>query len=297
MKNYNTFILLITLCLISTAALTAQDSTNTKKSWEWEWDEFEDWIDWKSKSPTISFHYGISDLSRKDLSTSFEDNALLELKLGYTSLRNSRYARFINNYRYNYLFFTKNSTELKGNSDSQNKIETDNWRIGFARSRGYAYKLGENAFITPYFTSSLDWTRIEYSKPDQTLIATDEETLNMYDKTFRFGTSSEGGVRVQPAKFITLEAGYERSIVFERHLFWKWAGSGIIELAAQGSLDAFIREILKYSPEAGPVVYLILKSALGYALYELRQDKMNWPFNSASPIAFDNIKFGVTFIF
>ena len=62
-------------------------------------------------------------------------------------------------------------------------------------------------------------------------------------------------------------------------------------------LDAFINEILNSSPAAGPVVFFILKSALGYGLYELRQDKMNWPFTSAPPIAFDNIKFGVTFVF
>jgi hypothetical protein len=93
------------------------------------------------------------------------------------------------------------------------------------------------------------------------------------------------------------EAGYERSIVFERHLFWKWAGSGIIEVAAQGLLDAFIKEIFKSSPSAGPIVYFVLKSALGYGLYELRQEKMNWPFSSAPPIAFNNIKFGVTFTF
>jgi hypothetical protein len=85
--------------------------------------------------------------------------------------------------------------------------------------------------------------------------------------------------------------------VYERHLFWKWAGSGIIELASQGLLDAFIREILKSTPAAGPVVFFILKSALGYGLYELRQEKMNWPFSSAPPMAFDNIKFGVTFVF
>jgi hypothetical protein len=102
---------------------------------------------------------------------------------------------------------------------------------------------------------------------------------------------------MQATRLIVLEAGYERAIVFERHLFWKWAGSGIIELAANGLLDVFIKEVFKSSPAAGPIVFFVLKSALGYGLYELRQDKMNWPFPSAPPIAFDNIKFGVTFVF
>ena len=94
-----------------------------------------------------------------------------------------------------------------------------------------------------------------------------------------------------------MEAGFERSIVFERHLFWKWAGSSIIELIAHGLLDAFINKILDSSPAAGPIVSFLLKSALGWGIYELKQDKMNWPFTSEPPIAFDNIKFGVTFVF
>jgi hypothetical protein len=124
-----------------------------------------------------------------------------------------------------------------------------------------------------------------------------ERIKQLYDESFRFGSSYETGVRVQATSLIALEGGYERSIVFERHLFWKWAGSGIIELAANGLLDVFIKEVFKSSPSAGPIVFFVLKSALGYGLYELRQDKMNWPFPSAPPIAMDNIKFGVTLTF
>ena len=93
------------------------------------------------------------------------------------------------------------------------------------------------------------------------------------------------------------DAGYERSIVFQRHLFWKWAGSAIIEAAAQGLLDGFISEVFESTPAAGPIVNFLLKNALAYGIYELRQDKMNWPFSSEAPIAYDQFKFGVTFVF
>ena len=82
-----------------------------------------------------------------------------------------------------------------------------------------------------------------------------------------------------------------------RHLFWKWAGSGIIEAASQGMLDHFIGKIGKSSPMALPIVSVILKSALSYGIYELRQEKMNWPFNSAAPLSYDQWKVGVTFNF
>ena len=156
--------------------------------------------------------------------------------------------------------------------------------------------MGESASITPYYTSSLTWTNLDFTD-DSLIYPEDERIKELYDETFRFGSSYESGVRIHATDLIALEGGYERSIVFERHLFWKWAGSGIIEIAAHGLLDVFIKEIFKSSPSAGPIVFFVLKSALGYGLYELRQDKMNWPFPSAPPIALDNIKFGVTLTF
>jgi hypothetical protein len=62
-------------------------------------------------------------------------------------------------------------------------------------------------------------------------------------------------------------------------------------------LDTFINEVFKSSPAAGPIVNFVLKNALAYGIYELRQEKMNWPFSSEAPLAFDQFKVGVTFIF
>jgi hypothetical protein len=275
----------------------AQDSTKArdKDSWKLEWDDFDEWKVWKNKKPTISLNYGFSDISRKDIEAPFADNNLIELKLGYTSKSNTKYADFIEKNTFNYLFLNHNTTNLAGGSGTATDIETKTWQFGAGWSKGYGYKIGEEASITPYYTSTMNWTRIDF--PDDSLNPNDERIKQLYDESFRFGTSSEAGIRIQPIKLITFEAGYERAIIFERHLFWKWAGSGIIELAAQGALDVFIKEVFKSSPAASPIVFFVLKSALAYGLYELRQDKMNWPFSSASPIAFDNVKFGVTFTF
>jgi len=275
---------------------SAQDTTETKEEWKWDWEwDDEEWTDWKSKSPTISINYGLSDISRKDVEAPFADNNLLELKLGYSYDKVTEYAEYIEKHSFNYLFLNKNSTKLAGGLEKPSDIETNNWQFGASWSSGYGYKIGENAAVVPYYTSSMNWTNIDFA--DDSLSPNDERIKALYDETFRFGSSSEAGIRIQATSLIVIEGGYERSIVFERHLFWKWAGSGVIELAANGLLDVFIKEIFKSSPSAGPIVFLVLKSALGYGLYELRQDKMNWPFSSAPPIAIDNIKFGVSFIF
>jgi hypothetical protein len=294
MKLFNITILYL-IILFTPFHIFAQDSTETSDTWKWEWDDFDEWTDWKSKKPTISIDYGFSDISRTDMENPIANNNLIELKLGYAYKRTTKYADYIDKSTFNYLFLNRNSTELAGGSDDPSEIKTNNWQFGTGWSSGYSYKMGENASITPFYTSSFTWTNLDFA--DDSLSPNEERIKQLYDETFRFGSSYETGLRIQATNLIALEGGYERSIVFERHLFWKWAGSAIIEAAGNGILDVFIKEVFKSSPSAGPIVFFILKSALGYGLYELRQDKMNWPFPSAPPIAMDNIKFGVTLTF
>jgi hypothetical protein len=289
------FVLISILFFSASLLINAQDTSDTDESWHWEWDDVKEWTGWWKKKPSVSLNYGFSNLSRKDVVAPFADNNLIELKLGYTTRRGSRYAKFLNRHRFRYLFITHNSSKLAGGSNTTSDIESSNWRFGFARSSGYGYSIGKTAAIVPYFTWSLDWTKMDFTY--DSLTTNDKRVVDLYDGSFRFGSSNEAGLRIQATRLITFEAGFERSIVFERHLFWKWTGSAIIELAAHGLLDVFLNEILESSPEAGPVLFLILKSALGYGLYELRKDKMNWPFSSAPPLVFDNIKLGFTFVF
>ena len=283
-----------TIFLVLSSSISAQDTTKTEE-WKWHWEEVGDWVDWWKKKPSIGIKYGFSKVNRKDVEAPFADNNLLELKLGYTSKNTTRFASFIERRKNKFFILSYNSTNLAGGSGTSTDIETASWRFGFGSSSGYGYKLGKDASVTPFFASSMDWTNIDFKY--DSLSSNDKRVADLYDETFRFGSSIDMGIHIQATRLITLEASYERAVVYERHLFWKWAGSGIIELASHGLLDVFIKEILKSSPEAGPVVFFILKSALGYGLYELRQEKMNWPFSSAPPMAFDNIKFGVTFVF
>jgi hypothetical protein len=249
---------------------------------------------WENKTPAISLNYGLSNISRTDVEAAFADNNFIGLKLGYTYKRN-KYADYIEKSTFNYFLINHNSTSLAGGSSNASDIETNDWQYGIAFSGGYGYKVGEEASITPYYSTSYTWTDMNFS--DKTLSSNDERIKALYDESIRFGTGSESGVRVQATSLITFEAGYERSIVFERHLFWKWAGSAIIEGTANSALDLFINEIFKSSPSAGPIAFFVLKTALGYGIYELRKDKMNWPFPSAPPILMDNFKLGVTLTF
>ena len=297
------FNLLIVFSLIfcSLSLFAQQDTTKTDDEWDWHWDEWEDWtvdIGFNKSHPAISLHYGFAEMSRTDIQSQFVDPNLWELKLGYIKSRNAWNTENIIKHTYNYLYLSNESSKLAGKEAVGAEVESDTWRFGAAWSSGYGYKLGESSSIVPYYTYSLNWSDIDFTLPeDPTLPEEDIKTLNYIEGSFRFGTSSEGGVRFQIINNVMLDAGYERSIVFERHLFWKWAGSALIEAAAQGLLDGFINKIFKSSPTAGPVVNFLLKNALAYGIYELRQDEMNWPFPSAPSLAYDQFKFGMTFVF
>jgi len=287
----------LSLIIFPGVNLVAQDSTETEKDkwdWSWEYDEFEQWISFGRKMPTISFLYGITDIKNKSISDPLADGNLLELQLGHTKKRISRYSDNILNFGFKYLFFSYISSDLISGSENQNELKSKNWRLGLAGSKGYGYKIG-NAAIILYSSYSYDWTKVDFT--DRATNASDQITMDRFEDGIRFGSSNDGGIRIVATRLISLDANYQRSIVFERHLFWKWAGSAIIEAAANGILDIFIKEIFKSSPQAGPIVNFLLKNALAYGIYEVRQEKMNWPFPSTQPLSFDSFRFGATFTF
>lgn len=297
--NYLLAIVLLVSLAFPIIAQEEEENKDKEKKWRWEW-QFDD-LDFslKKSKPTISFQYGLTKAQRKDLTTSIADPALFELKLGYIKENNAWGRDDIVKHNFRYLFLSNISNDISGKAETPGNLATNTWKFGFGRSSGYGYKLSESAAIIPYYTYTLNWSRLDFTNPDVLNLVpeADAAIIDRYDESFRFGSSGEGGIRIQFIDNIAIEAGYERSIVFQRHLFWKWAGSAVMEGVAQGLLDTFINEVFKSSPAAGPIVNFVLKNALAYGIYELRQEKMNWPFSSEAPLAFDQFKVGVTFIF
>ena len=266
------------------------DSTKT-----WDWEEFKAEFEsfHKKGKPAVSLDYGLSKTNLKGINSSFAKSNLLELKIGHVMETPIEESEEILKYRFTNVFLSYISTELS-NKTSSDGIKSNLWRFGAGWSKGYGYKLG-NTSITLFNSGSFVWSRLDLK--DFPVNPADINKLDRFNKSFRFGTSTEDGIQIKPIPLISVEAGYERAVIFERHLFWKWVGSEVIYFAAQGALDAFIHEIKDSSPFAVPVVNFILKSGLSYGMYQLRQEKMNWPFNTAPPLAYDQFKFGITFVF
>ena len=290
-KSFLFIILILTIAVSSVLAQQEEDSTNVDHHF-WKHGKFGFNFHENFKGdPTVSILYGFSGMKLKDLPQTPSKPNLFEFKIGYSEENETSEEENILKFRYRFAYLSNFSTDLSGNNSAKD-LKNDMWRFGLGRAFGYGYKIG-SASITPYHSYSVDWTRVKFYNMPQA----DQQFLTPFNNAFRFGTSTEGGVRVKIIPHFIIEAAYQRSIIFPRHMFWKWAGSAVIEAGGQIALDNFIKEIMDSSPYAAPVMSFLLKNALSYGIYELRQSKMNWPFNTAAPLAYNQFKFGVSLAF
>lgn len=295
--NKKILLLLFTMVIVAGSVFAQNEDSTDSGDWgwhnrhkhKWHFNMFKEEI---KGNPTIKLNYGFSEIKRDDFSGAFAKPNMLELQLGYTHQEKTFEADDILEYNFKYLEVS-NFTPNLGSSVSAGELNTNSWKFGFGRDKGYGYKLGQSAII-PYYGYSVDWTKIDFKNAPAN--SGDLRIANFYNKTFRFGTSFQGGIKFQIIPSIAIDASYQRSVVFERHLFWKWLGSVVIESAGQVALDKFVDEILESSPYAAPIANFLLKNALAYGFYELRQKKMNWPFETAPPITFNQFKIGLTFV-
>ncbi|MGA2668527.1 MAG: hypothetical protein ABSF32_06365 [Ignavibacteria bacterium] len=108
----------------------------------------------------------------------------------------------------------------------------------------------------------------------------------------------QAGIIIPIQGIVNIQVQFDRTLVFPHHLVWKNIGSAIIEAAVQSAADGFVHGIFKSSsPAVAPVINFIFKNGIALAMYELRREKMNWPFESAPPMVFDSFKAGFSFKF
>jgi hypothetical protein len=200
-------------------------------------------------------------------------------------------------FRYDYITVA-NISDALGRSVRAGEVGSDIWRFGAAWARGYGYQFadsGESPALILYKCDGLMWSHIDMhgnlaALPDGSL-------LGQFEDGIRFGTATEAGIRLRIAPLLIIDTGFERSIIFRRHVFWPWIGSVAVEGAGQWLLDRFVDRIMDSSPEAVPVVNFVLKNSLAFAFSQLRRQKMNAPFASEPPLFSEGLKIGITMVF
>ncbi|GBD89899.1 hypothetical protein BMS3Abin04_00612 [bacterium BMS3Abin04] len=255
----------------------------------------------ENSKPFIELNYGISTVRHKNVSAEFKNPGLTGIKIGYTKI-NKQKGNDILEENESYIFASYLASDLNFNTESGIKVNPDGWNFGLGNRDGFGYKLNNFAII-PYMQSSIYWSNLKVSLPDVRTFNGDfytrqtRDELNYYNGSFRFGTRSEAGIDLKFGQLISISGAYETAVIFPRHLFWKQAGSYFLESFSLVVADYFVEEVMNSSPAAGPIVNFFLKNGLSYAFYQLKRDKMNWPFASAAPLTYETFKIGLKFTF
>ena len=294
-KMFMVWIVLGVFCF--SCVLFAQDEgagNDTTNSDDGKIEEVIDWA-WKGKYyPYIEVTAGLAQLKHEKFEGELPEEGLAEIKLGYSQIQ--QYEDIVWELDQRFVF----GSYMDDNTASFVSPEAGDFkakitRFGFGNRVGYGYKLGPIELL-PFFQSGLMWTKIKTDTLND-LSQHDKDILARYENVLRFGMQAEGGIQFQLLNSIGIIASYELSVIYPRHIFWEWLGSYIIIQAGEGMVSTFADDIIKSSPLFGPVFYFLLKNGLAYAYYQGVKEKMNWPFDSETPMTMENIKVGISLTF
>jgi hypothetical protein len=216
-----------------------------------------------------------------------------EVKIGYSDI--STYKNYVLGIDERYLFGSYYKDEFNIVDDEVTGVKTEATRFGFGNRLGFGYDIGPINLL-PYSNIQYVWT--EFNPVDSTGIPEeDAQILNRYADAFRFGHSGEAGINVQLFNSLSVGAGYEFAVIYPRHIFWPWLGSHIIQSSALGMISVFSEDIVNSSSLLGPLMYFVLRNGVAYAMYQGYKDKMNWPFESETPVTVETFKLNASITF
>ncbi len=179
--------------------------------------------------------------------------------------------------------------------DKPETFSVSSFRFGFTSEESYGYGFqdtGNEGFYLSAAKAPLSWYSVNV-KDENTAALAGAAGIERFPGSLRFGESATAGIGVRVSDPITINAGFEWAQVYERHIFWYWAGSALIEGVADGLANWFVREVGKNSPVALPIMHFILRNGVAMGFKALRQDQMNWPISSAAPMNIMTYSIGV----
>lgn len=249
--------------------------------------------------PVIAVHYGLSSLDHDEVDPSFAPHGALDIRLGYSKRKPLRFHDGLFEREEGYVFLETQTIDVAIEDAAVDELETESWRFGACFPSGYGYDLGDSdASIFLYHSGGLGWSTMDLQSSWELLPEErDSHYVHQFDDETRFGTTWEAGVRIAPTKMLALETGYQGALVFPRTQFWYFAFGTAVEAFALEAVNGFVDAISETSPHAVPIVHFLLANGVSYGFHELRKEKMHWPIDSAAPLTYDTVKFGISFTF
>lgn len=308
----------ILFLLLSVAILKSQDSTVTKeynikvttnyskeetkidsskyKEWDFEFWSMDSYSD--LDRPTIELEYGMNEafFNKDAYGSDFNPNNRLMGKIGFANYGETVAGSGLLKYSFNSIF----GSQSLGDIDEIGKDSTLNSRIlsfGLHSAKGYGYTINENFQIILTHGTGLSWNSLEFSNPSGIVDSNQASTLNIIGDGIRFGETFESGIKIRLIENIGITATYSENLIMPRFLFWHWSLGKIIEGATQGVASYFVDRVKTTSPTLVPILYFIVKNGISYGFHRIRENNMNWPSSTASPLFQRNFNVGISLVF
>ena len=308
----------ILFLLLSVAILKSQDSTVTReynikvttnyskeetkidsskyKEWDFEFWSMDSYSD--LDRPTIELEYGMNEafFNKDAYGSDFNPNNRLMGKIGFANYGETIAGSGLLKYSFNSIF----GSQSLGDIDEIGKDSTLNSRIlsfGLHSAKGYGYTINENFQIILTHGTGLSWNSLEFSNPSGIVDSNQASTLNIIGDGIRFGETFESGIKIRLIENIGITATYSENLIMPRFLFWHWSLGKIIEGATQGVASYFVDRVKTTSPTLVPILYFIVKNGISYGFHRIRENNMNWPSSTASPLFQRNFNVGISLVF
>lgn len=308
----------ILFLLLSVAILKSQDSTVTReynikvttnyskeetkidsskyKEWDFEFWSMDSYSD--LDRPTIELEYGMNEafFNKDAYGSDFNPNNRLMGKIGFANYGETIAGSGLLKYSFNSIF----GSQSLGDINEIGKDSTLNSRIlsfGLHSAKGYGYTINENFQIILTHGTGLSWNSLEFSNPSGIVDSNQASTLNIIGDGIRFGETFESGIKIRLIENIGITATYSENLIMPRFLFWHWSLGKIIEGATQGVASYFVDRVKTTSPTLVPILYFIVKNGISYGFHRIRENNMNWPSSTASPLFQRNFNVGISLVF
>lgn len=249
-------------------------------------------LDFKSHRPFFRPLGGVTSWSLTD-AADIESSVTLGAILGFESTKNIKNSSVAHTESNGFYF-----TYHMAGENQPDKYSVSAWRFGFNTAESYGYRFSDEGEAGVYLGSTkapLSWYSVSVDNAPAGLAGS--SALGRFPDALRFGEAATANIDVRVAGPVSVNLGYEWAQVYERHMFWFWGGSAIIEGIADGAMGWFTRAIGKNAPAALPIMHFILKNGVAMGFKALRMEQMNWPFTTVAPLNIQTYSIGVNVVF
>lgn len=251
---------------------------------------------WFQSRTLLELTYGQGNPKQSNFTSNFAPVGNWELKLGRSEI--DKFSETNTSLNEWYVFFSYLNSNSAITTVEENEVSTEFYKFGLGKTEGYGYYWPRLSFI-PFVSQSWLWAKLNdfgftQNSTQSDLPPNDKEIMNRYSNAFRFSDRTLYGFKSDILSSVQLTANYETSIIYPRHLFFKWAVSSIIVEAGYLGIGYLLGKFIDDYPVVGPIINILVRSGYLYSYYLLRKNNMNWPFKTETPLRYEGFNFGVS---